>query len=441
MPIKPETILKRVRSLPECQSLLYLEFKDWLEEEQDNSERNWLNYFKVLVLFSDHIGPKRLEDVTKDDVLSFLDRRKKSIAADPDKKWVVTWNHYLNRLIGFYRWMHNHPKNTDMEDWETPEPVCSIKRKKNKRISSYSPNDVWSIDELLLAVKYCTSIRDKVILTLSWDMAARNHEITKLKLKDIKFKEKYAEATTSWDTKTGMRTTPLIVSFPYLRELVNSHPFSSSPNAFVLLNLISNKPLQPDSIWGITDSIKQRIIKMLQDDDSKIKGKDKEALYELVKKPWNPYLVGRHSSLTEKTSMLTDHQLTKYAGWTPNTKRRATYIHMSGKEISNPLLEYHGIHIPKKPKSTRKECSKCGFVNTVEASICSKCSFVLNTAAWETVKLEEEQEQKDLKLKLSALESKLLEQQTRLDDNEKFKEEMRQEFKDMIKSLKPQSKN
>lgn len=89
MPIKPETILRRVRLLPECQSQLYLEFKDWLEDEQDNSERNWINYFKVLVLFSDHIGPKKLEDVTKDDILSFLDKRKKSIAAYPDKKWVV----------------------------------------------------------------------------------------------------------------------------------------------------------------------------------------------------------------------------------------------------------------------------------------------------------------------------------------------------------------
>ena len=47
MPVKPETILRRVRSLPEHQSKLYLEFKDWLENEQDNSERNWLNYFKV----------------------------------------------------------------------------------------------------------------------------------------------------------------------------------------------------------------------------------------------------------------------------------------------------------------------------------------------------------------------------------------------------------
>jgi len=406
MPFKFETILNKVKALPEHQSKLYLDFKDWLEDEEDNSERNCINYLKVLLLFSDDIGyEKNLTDVTKKDVLAFLDKRKKSLEIDPEKKWIVTWNHYLNRLIGFYRWLHNCNRTIDREDWITPEPVCSIKRKKNKRISSYSPNDVWSVDELLTVVKYCSNNRDKTLLTLSWDMAARNHEITKLKLKDIKFKEKYAEATTSWDTKTGMRTTPLIVSFPYIRELINHHPFSSSPTAFVLLSLTTNKPLQPDSVWGITDSIKQRIIKMLHDEE--IKGKDKETLSELIKKPWNPYLIGRHSSLTEKTSMLTDHQLTKYAGWTPNTKRRATYIHMSGKEVSNPLLEHHGIHTPKRIKSVRQECVKCGFVNTVEASICSKCSFVLNTSAWETAKLEEKQEKKDLNLTISALKQKI----------------------------------
>jgi len=35
------------------------------------------------------------------------------------------------------------------------------------------------------------------------------------------------------DDKTGRRTTPLIVSFPYLRENTNNHPFVSNPNAFV----------------------------------------------------------------------------------------------------------------------------------------------------------------------------------------------------------------
>jgi len=77
MPVKPETILRRVRLLPEYQSKLYLEFKDWLQNEQDNSERNWLNYFKVLVLFSDHICSKELKDVTKDDVVTFLKKKKK----------------------------------------------------------------------------------------------------------------------------------------------------------------------------------------------------------------------------------------------------------------------------------------------------------------------------------------------------------------------------
>ena len=154
-------------------------------------------------MFSDHIGQKRFEDVAREDILSFLDKRKKSIEEDPDKKWIVTWNAYLARLLGFYRWLTND-KEKDRENWVTPEIFSSIKRKKNKRISSYSPNDVWSIDELLTVVKYCSNLRDKAILTIAWDMAARNHEMIKLRLKDIVLKEKYAEATTSWQTKTGM---------------------------------------------------------------------------------------------------------------------------------------------------------------------------------------------------------------------------------------------
>jgi len=387
MPTKPETILKKIESLPDHQSKLCIKFKEWLEYENDNSERNWINYLKILSLFSDHIGNKKFENVTRDDILSFLDKRKKNIDEDSEKKWIVTWNGYLSRLLGFYRWLCNHEK--DKDKWITPEIFASIKRKKNKRISSYSPTDVWNIDELLTVVKYCTNLRDKVILTVSWDMAARNHEMVKLRLRDIVLKEKYAEATTSWDTKTGSRTAPLIISFPYLRELINHHPFANSSDAFLILNHTSYKPLSSDSIWGITNDLKVRITRMLK--TGKITGKDKQVLTELMKKPWNPYLIGRHSSLTEKTNILTDHQLTKYAGWVPSTKRRETYIHMSGKEVNNPLLEYHGIAIATKPKSIRNECLRCGCVNTVEASMCNDCSFILTTRGWQDTKLEEEQ--------------------------------------------------
>lgn len=387
MPSKPETVLKKIDLLPEYQSELCFSFREHLLEENDNSERNCTNYLKIINLFANHIGKKRFEEVTREDVLSFLDKRKKSIDDDPEKKWIVTWNDYLARLLGFYRWITNHDRKIDQDNWITPEIFSSIKRKKNKRISSYTPNDVWNIDELLTVVKYCSNLRDKAILTISWDMAARNHEMVKLRLKDIVFKEKYAEATTSWDTKTGMRTCPLIISFPYVRELINIHPFAKSSDAFLITSLTTHKPLSSNSIWGITHDLKIRITKML--DDGSINGKDKDILTELMKKPWNPYLIGRHSSITEKTNLLTDHQLTKYAGWVPSTKRRETYIHMSGKEVSNPLLQHHGIEVIKKPKPVRKECAKCGFVNTVEASICSQCSFALDTQGWNIAKSEE----------------------------------------------------
>jgi integrase len=183
--------MKRIDCLPSHQRELCVRFRDWLVEENDNSERNWINYFKIISMFSEHIGNKRFQDVTKEDVLSFLDKRKKSIEEDPDQKWIVTWNGYLARLLGFFRWLNND-KEKDREDWITPELFSSIKRKKNKRISSYTPNDVWNIDELLTVVKYCSNIRDKAILTIAWDMAARNHEMVRLRLKDIVFKEKYS---------------------------------------------------------------------------------------------------------------------------------------------------------------------------------------------------------------------------------------------------------
>ena len=181
-----------------------LQFKDWLIDEEDSMLSNAANYLRVLKLFSQDLEGKELKQVTKEDVLQFLDKRKKSIERDPEKKWVRTWNDYLARLTGFYRWLCNHETSKDRDDWNTPKPFCDIKKKKNKRDSSYTPNDVWSVDELLLAVKYCDNIRDKAVLTVGWDMVSRNHEIVKVKLRDIVIKEKYAEISTAWDTKTGV---------------------------------------------------------------------------------------------------------------------------------------------------------------------------------------------------------------------------------------------
>jgi hypothetical protein len=87
-------------------------------------------------------------DVQRKEVITaFLDTKIKSVEEDPDRKWITTWNDYLNDIKYFFRWLHNNKiENEHKEkeqialssssDWETP-PFARIKKKKTKRISPY----------------------------------------------------------------------------------------------------------------------------------------------------------------------------------------------------------------------------------------------------------------------------------------------------------------
>lgn len=44
------------------------------------------NYLRVVKLSSIDLGDKEFRDVTKEEVIEFLDKRKKSPEVDPDKK-------------------------------------------------------------------------------------------------------------------------------------------------------------------------------------------------------------------------------------------------------------------------------------------------------------------------------------------------------------------
>ena len=75
-------------------------------------------------------------------------------------------------------------------------------------------------DELLSIIKYEPYKRNKAALTLFWDLNGRNHEITILKLKHIRFREKYAEGEVPHEAKTGSGPILLTTSFPYVRDWI-----------------------------------------------------------------------------------------------------------------------------------------------------------------------------------------------------------------------------
>jgi hypothetical protein len=45
--------------------------------------------------------------IGKEDINAFLNSKIKSLETDPERKWITTWNHYLNHLKFFFRWLCN----------------------------------------------------------------------------------------------------------------------------------------------------------------------------------------------------------------------------------------------------------------------------------------------------------------------------------------------
>jgi hypothetical protein len=173
---------------------------NWASDSHQN------NCLKTMLAFASFIGPNTsFYDIKrKDQVIAFLNTKLKTLAEDPDRKCITTWNDYLGDIKYFFRWLHNQKikeidecKNEDEDEisqvnWETPIFV-QVKKKRTKRLSPYSSTQIWDLDELLAIVKYEPSIRNKAALTLFWDLNGRNHEITTLKVGNIRLRERYGE--------------------------------------------------------------------------------------------------------------------------------------------------------------------------------------------------------------------------------------------------------
>jgi hypothetical protein len=87
-----------------------------------NTEANISNNFqrlsaKTLYYFSKHIN-KNFKNVTREDIISFLNSMKKTEVEDPNHKWIGTYNLYLVIVATFLKWFC-HPK---IEQKERPKP-------------------------------------------------------------------------------------------------------------------------------------------------------------------------------------------------------------------------------------------------------------------------------------------------------------------------------
>ena len=125
---------------------------------------------------------------------------------------------------------------------------------------------------------------------------------------------------------------------------------------------------------------------------------DKPKIKELLKKPWNPYIL-RHSSLTEKSKILKEHILRQHAGWSIGSQMPQKYLHYFGNESNESLLEAYGIVKSGQQidQLRPKQCPNCMEPNKTDSKFCAKCRMVLTYDAYSETIEEKQSNEKDVK--------------------------------------------
>ena len=355
---------------------------------------------------------KLFANITRDEIISFLNSYRKTDTSDPLHKWIGTYNIARLILMRFFKWLYY--KNIEPKKRPKPKLIENIPQYKRKEQSIYKPTDLWTKEDDLLFLKYCPNARDRCYHTISRDTSCRPHEILNLRLKDIVFKtagdRQYAEVLVNG--KTGTRHIPLIDSLPYIKDWIDQHPRKNNPNAYFICSRDRTHFAQQLKISSLRDNYNKYKLdffpKILE--DLAVPVSDKSRIKELLKKPWNPY-VRRHSALTEKSAFLKEHILRQHAGWSPRSQMHLKYLHYFGNESSDSILEAYGIITKDKVQSDTlrsKQCPNCSEPNKPDSKFCAKCRMVLTYDAYSET-LEEQKNKTDelltMKKEIAALQA------------------------------------
>ena len=258
-------------------------------------------------------------------------------------------------------------------------------------------------------------------MALFWDLDARNHEVTLLKIKHIRLKERYGEGEIPHEAKTGTGPILLTSSFPYVRDWLNEHPFRNEPEARLICNLMTGSPVNPEAMWTMMKQLRLRIVRMLENGAIIDHDEKQKVEYLLKAKRWNPYCI-RHSAITSDSDFLPEYALKKKVRWSMNSKQGSRYIkRRMGNDLKKQILIHNGIltenEIQKSPSVMI--CPRCSLINALDNKYCSKCSYPLVPSAFEEIKAAED-------TKIQSLQEK------HEQDIKVMREEMNQQFSQIM---------
>jgi integrase len=314
---------------------------------------------------------KPADEITRNDIEEYILWRKENNKPKTVHNDIVDLRLFFKEL---------KPDNDFFEDIHSTAP-------KNKLPVSELVNE----KDVQKLVDACSNQRDRTLIIMYWDSAARLSELLDLNIRNIEFDTRGAVIIP--DGKTGMRRLRLIECVPDLQNWVNMHPMRDNPDAplFVTSRKYGTEPRRLDS------HTVQNMMKTV-------------AKHAGVKKNIHPHAF-RHGRITNRAKNgFIEAELRIIAGWEDNSKMASIYIHLSGADVEKKQLEKAGIidiqEEEKKSPMLPKECPRCKTKNVYDSQYCMNCSMVLDpkiAIAIEEKEIEKSSEIDEMKKQIQGL--------------------------------------
>jgi site-specific recombinase XerD len=350
-------VKRRIQTLKEKDNIsIILNFLDTLFAEGISKPRV-IKYANHLKTMSEKMKKSFLE-IEKKDITAFLSTLEQSdYAAHTKRDYRIVLKKFFSHLG-----KGNLVKNVKQ----------TIKRHRKKL-----PEELLTESEVKQMIEATDIIRNKAIIALLYEGGLRIGELASLKMKNVQFDDHGAVIKVRG--KTGERRVRIVSSASLLASWMEVHPRRDDKEASLWVNLSTNYKKTGITYQGISQNLK-RIAKKAG-----------------IKKRITPHLF-RHSRATHLASKLTEAEMNVYFGWVQGSDMPATYVHLSGRDVDDKILQIHGLK-PKDEdtKSELKpvECPRCNYINSPVNRYCGRCGTVLDEEERLKIELQSNQVSKD----------------------------------------------
>lgn len=295
--------------------------------------------FYIISKFLDQIQ-KPIEQLTKEDIQDFLISKNNLNQASRVR--------YFTAVKGLLTSLNKQ------------DCIADIDMKKPLKIKL--PEEILTIDEIKRMIEATTNYRDRALLFTLYETAARAGEILSLRIKHVTFDEDGAKILFP-KSKTDPRILRVVRCVSDLKKWIDYHPCKNNPSEPLWINIHSHKKT------AIGNSGIKNLVKAVANRAG-------------IKKNVYPHLF-RHSRLTELAKNgLNEVQLRIIAGWGRSSTMAEVYIHLSGADVEEKILELEGIrketHQSEINLLKSHKCWRCNEENGAVARFCSRCGADLD---------------------------------------------------------------